>query len=225
MHQKRQDPREASFPDLPKSGRTHDPCREIEDVFRLEYERLAKRLEGMAVDSHVMEADDFLQEAFCRVLSLLEEGRLNGYDRKYLVNLVFRIARNLMVDEGRRAWWGHRQVYLEDLAIDKAGGGRWVWRTTASVDKGASCHRLDLNGVQHGSSAFPDPEDAIVSIEKAIAVLETLKEMSERDISVLACRMEGMGWREIAEALGMTEGSARVRYHRLKEKIKRVLHG
>lgn len=71
----------------------------------------------------------------------------------------------------------------------------------------------------------PSPEVLFLQKEQALAVLEAAKGLPELHRQVFFMRLEGMSFREIAEALGRKENWARVTYFRAKSSILAEVEG
>ncbi len=82
--------------------------------------------------------------------------------------------------------------------------------------------------VADGPTVLPDPEQSLRGARAARRVREALHQMPKKRREVALLRLDGgMSYREIAEAVGSSEGSARVLVHKalkeLKEKLADVL--
>lgn len=71
----------------------------------------------------------------------------------------------------------------------------------------------------------PSPEVLFLQKEQALAVIEAAKGLPELQRQVFFMRLEGMSFREIAEALDKKENWARVTYFRAKSNILAEMEG
>ena len=73
--------------------------------------------------------------------------------------------------------------------------------------------------------AFPSAEALHMKKDEAQQILNHLKTLSEEHRQLFLMRLEGMNFRDIGLALGMSETLARVTYYRIKTKIKSEMEG
>lgn len=84
---------------------------------------------------------------------------------------------------------------------------------------------LEVVGPDLGDSSG-DPLDQLLALESAERVRMSLERLSPLQRDVFRLRAEqGMSYREIAEVLGSSEGSARVHYHHALRAVKEFLNG
>ena len=130
------------------------------------------------VTGHAADADDIVQEAFCRIIG----SEIDAGDEEGLRRYVFKIASNLMADRWRRV--SREASWLERL-------------------RGADIH-VDAE--------YDD------SVSRELAMLAP----RERALLWLAY-VEGGSHKEIADALGLAQGSVKVLLFRARTKLKRLL--
>lgn len=67
------------------------------------------------------------------------------------------------------------------------------------------------------------PENSLLDKELANRILQLLDQEPERTRQIVLMRMEGYSFREIGQATGISENSARVSCFRAKERIRQIL--
>ena len=174
-------------------GRTGDPAvleRLVEKYRQPLYGYLLRCAGGSAAD-----ADEFYQETWLRALR-----GLGKFDREHFGAWLFRIARNLLVDSGRRK--------KPELSLDAA----------AEPGGAPLAERLEARG------AGPDTESERAELGRRIrAAAEGLPE-AQREVFWL--RMEtGLSFREIAAAQGCTINTALARMQYALGKMRKMLAG
>ena len=79
----------------------------------------------------------------------------------------------------------------------------------------------DVEAAQTLVSASPSPEEWAVAAELTASVRRHLQSMTERDAALIAMVVDlGFGPSEVAEALDMTSGSAKVAVHRARRRLR-----
>ncbi|MBQ8831627.1 MAG: RNA polymerase sigma factor [Oscillospiraceae bacterium] len=73
--------------------------------------------------------------------------------------------------------------------------------------------------------AAPSPEVLHMKKDEAQQILKLLEQFSEENRQLFLMRLEGMSFRDIGLALGMSETLARVTYFRIKSKIRSEMEG
>jgi RNA polymerase sigma-70 factor (ECF subfamily) len=89
----------------------------------------------------------------------------------------------------------------------------------------AEKRRRDKTELQEGDASTEyDSLDAVVADETQRRLQDAMKHLSPTQKEVFALRVsEGLSYKEIAEAVGTTEGAARVHYHNAMRAIKEFL--
>src|SRR4051812_4075885 len=89
----------------------------------------------------------------------------------------------------------------------------------------AEKRRRDRTELQEGDASTEyDSLDAVVADETQRRLQDAMKRLSPTQKEVFALRVsEGLSYKEIAEAVGTTEGAARVHYHNAMRAIKEFL--
>jgi RNA polymerase sigma-70 factor (ECF subfamily) len=141
------------------------------------------------------EAEDVAQETF---LSLHRHGlRFRGEAR--FSTFVYRVASNAALN--RRRTLGRNRARLKKLAVRQAGGD-------------------DL------PVAPRNPEDAASGADLSARVREALDTLKPSlRLPVVLYDMEGLAYREIAEVLGVAEGTVKSRIHRARQALRAELEG
>lgn len=137
-------------------------------------------------------AEDAAQEVFVRLIESVRAGRCG--EVRTLTSLVFTIARRLSIDAGRQ--WSRRPklASLEAPVGDPEGG---------------------LTIADAVSDRRENPREAATRRERELHVAEALRELDEETRAVITLRhIEGMSSREVAEVLGVAEGTVWSRLHR-----------
>jgi RNA polymerase sigma-70 factor (ECF subfamily) len=144
------------------------------------------------------EAEDVTQEVFIKISRAL--GEFRG-DSK-LSTWVYRIATNAAVDRLRSPT--HQQ------------------RISTSLDESAEV-QVDDRNIWTGEKV-PALEWQVVRKEMSECVQDYIRKLPEnyRVVLVLS-EIEGLGIQEIADVLGMTKGTVKIRLHRARERLKKDL--
>ena len=141
------------------------------------------------------EAEDVAQETF---LSLHRHGRRFRGEARFST-FVYRVASNAALN--RRRTLGRNRARLKKLAVRQAGGD-------------------DL------PVAPRNPEDAASGADLSAHVREALDTLKPSlRLPVVLYDMEGLAYREIAEVLGVAEGTVKSRIHRARQALRAELEG
>jgi RNA polymerase sigma-70 factor (ECF subfamily) len=139
------------------------------------------------------EAEDVSQETF---LSLHRHGHRFRGDARFST-FVYRVASNAALN--RRRTLGRNRARLQKLAVRQAAG----------------------DDLPQGPR---DPEDAAGGIELSGAVRQALDALKPSlRLPVLLYDIEGLAYGEIAEVLGIAEGTVKSRIHRARQALRREL--
>ena len=141
------------------------------------------------------EAEDVAQEAF---LSLHRHGRRFRGEARFST-FVYRVASNAALN--RRRTLGRNRARLQKLAVRQAAGD-------------------DLPTTPR------NPEDAASGADlsrRVSSALDALKPSLR--LPVVLYDMEGLAYREIAEVLGIAEGTVKSRIHRARQALRAELEG
>ena len=139
------------------------------------------------------EAEDVAQETF---LSLHRHGhRFRGEAR--FSTFVYRVASNAALN--RRRTLGRNRARIQKLAVRQAAGDDMPYSPR-------------------------DPEDAAIGIELTARVREALDSLKPAlRLPVLLYDIEGLAYGEIAEVLGVAEGTVKSRIHRARRALRTQL--
>ncbi|MCC6731097.1 MAG: RNA polymerase sigma factor [Chthonomonadales bacterium] len=173
-----------------------------DDLFRRHYARvynLALRLDGNHAN-----AEDIAQTAFLRAHGSL--GRLR--DGQAFLKFVYRIAVNLVRDRAKAA-------RRRPLALF---GDLWRPGRQSADEGGGEDPRL--------ADVEADPARRTVELERDRALLAAIAALSldQREVVVLH-HLEGLGVRQIAETLGVREGTVFSRLGRARQRLREALRG
>jgi RNA polymerase sigma-70 factor (ECF subfamily) len=124
---------------------------------------------------------------------LLFQHLKGGKSRQNLRGWVFRVARN--------------------LALKQRAANQLRLRRTVDFDESMPEQCLDRN---------PNPEEQLRSRQRQKRLLGVVRALPEQDQSCLSMRAEGLRYREIAEALGISLGSVAASLARSLEKLGRA---
>jgi len=130
-----------------------------------------------------------------------------------LYRMVGDQADDLAQETFYRAWRAGPAVWEGDAA-----GGLRAWLCRVALNLGSNALRAERRRNQYeaayGSpgdsrdlSPEPDPEAAAVQTDEAERVRAALAELRPRDAALLVLRAQGASYREVAEVLGVAEGS------------------
>ncbi len=139
------------------------------------------------------EAEDVAQETF---LSLHRHGHRFRGDARFST-FVYRVASNAALN--RRRTLGRNRARIQKLAVRQAAG----------------------DDLPH---APRDPEDATIGVELSAQVRRALESLKPSlRLPVLLYDIEGLAYGEIAEVLGVAEGTVKSRIHRARQALRAQL--
>jgi RNA polymerase sigma-70 factor (ECF subfamily) len=70
----------------------------------------------------------------------------------------------------------------------------------------------------------PDPERSAIRLEMRSCIVDLVRRLPERDADVLVLGdLRGLKDKEIADALGVTLGTAKIRLHRARARLRRMM--
>jgi RNA polymerase sigma-70 factor (ECF subfamily) len=123
--------------------------------------------------------------------------------------ILLQIWKSLATFEGKSALgtWCYR------VALNSAMSWRRATRTRRERLPVRDGYSLSLIPSPNGQ---PEPSDVLQRV---------MAELSAADRAILVLLLDGVGYAEMAEILGATEGSLRVRVHRLKQRIAGLSQG
>lgn len=124
---------------------------------------------------------------------LLFQHLQRGKSRQNLRGWIFRVARN--------------------LALKQRAANQLRLRRTVDFDETLPEHHVDQN---------PNPEEEVGSRQRQKRLLAVVGALPEQDRSCLAMRADGLRYREIARALGISLGSVAASLARSLEKLGRA---
>ena len=162
------------------------------------YERPLLRYLRAAMPSPEV-AEDAAQDVFLRLVASIKAD--GSVPVRSLTALVFTIARRLAIDAGRQ-WARRPKAASLDAPIDDAGHGLG----DAIPDRA------------------PDPREIAARRERDAHVQDALRELDEETRAVITLRhIDGLSSKEVAEVLGVAEGTVWSRLHRGLEALKQRL--
>jgi len=180
-----------------------DPDRELVDRWKegdpAAFEQLVVRHEQrvfrllLRMMGNREEAEDVAQETF---LSLHRHGHRFRGDARFST-FVYRVASNAALN--RRRTLGRNRARIQKLAVRQAAGDDMPY-------------------------APRDPEDAAIGIELSARVRQALESLKPSlRLPVLLYDIEGLAYGEIAEVLGIAEGTVKSRIHRARQALRTQL--
>lgn len=129
-----------------------------------------------------------------------------------------------------------QEVRLEVFKLLRAGRFRgesslktYVWKVCAHtcLDALRRKRRQPLHQPESDAELLPasdpSPLDAVLAGERQGRLLEALESMSAECRALWSLIAEGLGYREISQRLGVSEGALRVRAHRCRKRASEVL--
>ncbi len=118
----------------------------------------------------------------------------------------------------------------------RRGGGRktvpfaaWLLRIAVNLGKNAArdaarWRRAPVEAIDGTASAPPVAEEGLIQAERERLVRQAVLALPTRQRQVLTLRIDAeLTFQEIAEALGITEGNARVHFHHAARRLRQVL--
>jgi RNA polymerase sigma-70 factor, ECF subfamily len=109
--------------------------------------------------------------------------------------------------------------------------GAWLLRIAANLGKNAvrdsaRWRRTSLEALDGAASEVLGAEEKLVQLERERQVRAAVLTLPARQRQVLTLRIDAaLSFREIAEALGTTEGNARVHFHHAVRRLRGMLQG
>lgn len=168
------------------------------------WERPIRRL-GVRLLGDVHRAEDMAQEAFARVFAHRREFDPAARFSTWLWRIAVNLCRDELRRRGRRretTWGGEARVVEEGEG--EVGNGGWEGEDLASEEAG--------------------PMEAMVTLERAEAVRRALLRLPEPYRVVVALRhYEGLRFREVAEVMGLAEGTVKSRMAEALDRLERML--
>ena len=120
-----------------------------------------------------------------------------------------------------------QEVFLKLISRPKAFHGRghfrgWLYTVARNLAidryRSETAREVEMNTETLTSTAVTHPGDTNCSLEEALSMLPP----TEREILVLA-RIEGLRYREVGNALGLTENAVKMRVFRALQQLKQIL--
>lgn len=145
-------------------------------------------------------AEDIAQETFLRVYN----NRMSWEPRSKFASWMYRIARNLCIDEKRRYW--NRMVYADSSFTDANGedsGTSFIDRVedTGGDARETFAHKIDEEAIKNAINQLSDEQREVIVLNK----------------------YQGMSYVEIAEILGASPESIKQRAYRAHLKLREIL--
>src|SRR4051812_38116959 len=154
-------------------------------------------------------AEEVVQETWIAVLRGID--RFEG--RSALRTWIFRILMNTAKTRGKRE---SRSIPFS--AAVPAG------EPSVDPDRFLGPGNQFAGGWAAAPSAWPTPEQELLSGETYRVILEAIEELPDAQRAVITMRdVEGLPADEVAEALGVSDGNQRVILHRARSKVRRAL--
>ena len=170
----------------------------LDELYRRHFRGVYVFLVRMVRDRHL--AEDLLQETFIRVFN----NRKSWEPRSKFTSWLYRIARNLSIDEKRRYWNRLVQVDSQTQVSHEEGG------STTLLER----FEADGDDAREAASQSVDEE----RIREAIATLSD----EQREVMLLN-KYHGMSYAEIAEVLELSPESVKQRAYRAHLKLRELL--
>lgn len=127
------------------------------------------------------------------------------------------------------ASWVHDTLLKIDKYEEREGASfaAWLFRlmSNAASDWWRSRKHIDLQPLSERLALTTEDElgPVGVSLDEAIAVHEALLHLNERERHIVDLRLSGCSFAEAGLAAGISEGNARVTYHRALTKLQALL--
>lgn len=162
------------------------------------YERLVYSTAYFSVKNSD-DAWDISQEVFMRVYNSISSFR----GESKFATWLYRLCKNVTYDYMRKHY-AHREITMSELSGDDDD------RPFEIPDE----------------SSFSDPEKSAVRREEIEAVRAAVKKLDENSRTVIVLReFEGYSYTEIANILGIEEGTVKSRLNRARSTLKKLLYG
>lgn len=107
--------------------------------------------------------------------------------------------------------------------------GAWLLRIATNLGKNAvrdaaRWRRTSLQALDGAAADVPGAEERLIQVERERQVRAAVLTLPARQRQVLTLRIDAaLSFREIAEALGITAGNARVHFHHAVERLRQTL--
>ncbi len=107
----------------------------------------------------------------------------------------------------------------------------WLFRIAVNLGKNAvrdaaRWRRAPLEAIDRATSSPPAAEEQLIRAERERQVRRAVLSLPPRQRQVLTLRIDAeLSFQEIAQALGITEGNARVHFHHAARRLRQVLAG
>lgn len=162
------------------------------------YERLVYSTAYFSVKNSD-DAWDISQEVFMRVYNSISSFR----GESKFATWLYRLCKNVTYDYMRKHYT-HREITMSELSGDDD----------------------DRQFEIPDESSFSDPEKSAVRREEIEAVRTAVKKLDENSRAVIVLReFEGYSYTEIANILGIEEGTVKSRLNRARSALKKLLYG
>jgi len=140
------------------------------------------------------DTDDLAQEIFIKVFQALPRWE----PRAKFSTWLYKIAHNVCVDYHRAKSRNVSSYSIDDEEI--------------------------IYGMPSADDIYSDPETAVIEKETGKMIQEALEQLSDRQRTVFVLyHYEGLKIKEIAEVLGLAEGTVKIHQHRAMEKLRELL--
>jgi len=156
--------------------------------------------------------EDLLHGAVERMLSRAESSGPRWEDRAHCRNSLLATARNLAIDHHRKEA-RRKRLYLHEAELHSHGAD-----AEAGADGSLAYEVLaDAAGMNEG------PEECCLREEEHACARSLLASLEEDEMRLFVMREEQrLAWSEIAGLMGQSEVSLRMRYSRLKARLRRA---
>lgn len=159
---------------------------------------LSLRLVGNAVD-----AEDLAQDALIRALKALSTFRGDSAPKTWVYRITVNTWKNRVRSEKRRGFW-------KSLPLNLFSGG----------DDDEDGREANLPDNEPALDAGLETDEASRTVQKALMTLD-----SESRAVVVLREIEGCSYQEIAQSLGLPEGTVKSRLSRARAQLKDKLKG
>ncbi|MBC7248565.1 MAG: sigma-70 family RNA polymerase sigma factor [Actinobacteria bacterium] len=156
--------------------------------------------------------EDILHEAVERLLEKVGKDHKGWESRAHCRNSLLVTAKNLAIDHSRREARRSRLFLYQAELVRHASGER---------EEGEPF--LDYEGLVARSGSDNGPEDLLLRSEDYSRVRVMLESLEEEEKHLLFMREElGLPWEKVAAVVGTSPETLRVRYARLKARLRRA---
>lgn len=166
------------------------------------YDRYSKPLMGylLRLLGNRDEAEDLLQETFCRLVEKLDYYQARGQFKAY----IYRLAHNLAIDFVRR------RKFVEHPAF--------------SENQTEALEQLLAGQCSETGNPFPDPAEEAQKQQAIERLVMAVRQLPEEQKQVVAMKhYSGLSFREIAEILGIPLNTALGRMHYAIKNLRKLL--